>query len=228
MIIMKRIILTGTLLLMPITASAQGLSINEGTNTSPPSTSAIEKDFHLTITREQQAEVAKNLPIVENSSKPGIASKIKTSLTSTLKFDQYTKLALLKPFDLPTTGTLTSPYGWRNIGAGQELHEGQDIANAIGTPVYAAGDGIVHFVDSHTTAGNYIVIRHTIDGITIGTRYLHLDTIDTMIGRTVKKGDFIGTMGNTGRSTGPHLHFEVRAGVNYSDMALEPMQFIRE
>uniref|UniRef100_A0A1A9UKK9 LysM domain-containing protein n=1 Tax=Glossina austeni TaxID=7395 RepID=A0A1A9UKK9_GLOAU len=85
-------------------------------------------------------------------------------------------------------------------------HKGVDFAVPIGTPVLAVGDGLVIFKKYDKSAGNYIVIKH---GRQYITRYMHLKKIFVQIGEKVKKGDKIGSSGNTGRSTGPHLHFEI-------------------
>lgn len=85
-------------------------------------------------------------------------------------------------------------------------HKGVDFAVPIGTPVLAVGDGLVIFKKNDPFAGNYIVIKH---GRQYITRYMHLKKIFVQVGEKVKKGDKIASSGNTGRSTGPHLHFEI-------------------
>lgn len=85
-------------------------------------------------------------------------------------------------------------------------HNGVDLATPIGTPVVTTGDGIVRRVGNHPYAGKYIDIDH---GGSHATRYLHLDRILVRRGAQVKRGDRIALSGNTGRSTGPHLHFEL-------------------
>jgi murein DD-endopeptidase len=86
-------------------------------------------------------------------------------------------------------------------------HEGTDFALPVGTPVMATGDGVVIKATSHPLAGTYVVIKH---GRTLMTRYLHLSKLLVKTGQKVKMGDKIGLSGNTGRSTGAHLHYEVR------------------
>jgi murein DD-endopeptidase MepM/ murein hydrolase activator NlpD len=86
-------------------------------------------------------------------------------------------------------------------------HSGIDIANRTGTPIYAADGGYVVAAGRDTWGyGNQVVIDH---GNGFKTRYAHLDKILVKAGQSVKKNDKIATMGSTGRSTGPHLHFEV-------------------
>ncbi|MNG95000.1 Murein DD-endopeptidase MepM [compost metagenome] len=86
-------------------------------------------------------------------------------------------------------------------------HEGTDFALPVGTPVMATGDGVVLKATRHPLAGTYVVIKH---GRTLMTRYLHLSKLLVKPGQKVKMGDKIALSGNTGRSTGAHLHYEVR------------------
>lgn len=115
-------------------------------------------------------------------------------------------------FIRPAVGPVTSPYGSRRGG----FHYGVDIGNARGTKVVAAASGVVSKVVSGCVEGrsscggrygNYVVIEHT-NGMS--TMYAHLSSVKVEIGQNVSQGKSIGTLGNTGRSTGPHLHFEVR------------------
>jgi|GEM_PF-569726 len=103
----------------------------------------------------------------------------------------------------PTQGRLTSPFGWR----WGRMHEGIDIANLRGTPVYAADAGTVIHAARKSGYGNFIIVYH---GDGKETCYGHLNGYAVGAGDTVEKGQLIGYMGNTGRSTGPHLHFEIR------------------
>lgn len=112
----------------------------------------------------------------------------------------------------PAAGRFSSTFGGRNIGSGAEFHYGSDIANSIGTPIVAAADGIVSYAAPMGTYGNVIMITHSIDGQIFTTVYAHLNGYNVGSGQSVSKGQVIGQMGNTGRSTGPHLHFEVHEG----------------
>jgi murein DD-endopeptidase MepM/ murein hydrolase activator NlpD len=92
-----------------------------------------------------------------------------------------------------------------------KMHEGIDLTAPKGTPVYAAGDGIVVEVEKNRSRrgyGNLVIINHGFDGLE--TRYAHLSTFNVKQGDVVKRGQKIGTVGNTGLSTAPHLHYEIR------------------
>ena len=105
--------------------------------------------------------------------------------------------------------TLTSSYGSRihPVLGGRRNHNGVDLAQPTGTPVYATADGIVSRADYWGSYGNYIQIEH---GGELETRYAHLSGYAVAAGQQVRKGQLIGYVGSTGRSTGPHLHYEVR------------------
>ena len=105
--------------------------------------------------------------------------------------------------------TLTSGYGMRNhpILRRRAAHEGVDLAAPRGTPVYATADGLVSRASRFGSYGNFIQIEH---GADLQTRFAHLSDYAVHAGERVTKGQLIGYVGTTGRSTGPHLHYEVR------------------
>jgi len=109
----------------------------------------------------------------------------------------------------PTRGDFTSGFGWRKNPLGQRwrFHSGIDIAERRGTPIYAVGDGTVVRAFFNEGYGRMVEIDH---GFGISTVYAHCHVIRVREGQRVDAGDLIGTMGSTGRVTGPHLHFEVR------------------
>lgn len=111
----------------------------------------------------------------------------------------------------PTVGRYTSTYGPRYLSMYGErrMHYGIDIANSIGTPIVSVADGVVYSAGTHATWGNVVKIRHNINGQQFQTLYAHMSRLDVRTGATVSKGTQIGLMGNTGNSTGPHLHLEV-------------------
>jgi murein DD-endopeptidase MepM/ murein hydrolase activator NlpD len=122
----------------------------------------------------------------------------------------------------PVMGPLSSGFGGRHNpfgGAGYEFHKGQDIAAQWGTPVIATADGVVVSACWHKGYGNGIYIDH---GNGIETRYGHLSRIDVTEGQQIKRGQQIGLVGSTGRSTGPHLHYEVRI----NGEAINPLPYL--
>ncbi|WP_233189646.1 MULTISPECIES: murein hydrolase activator EnvC [unclassified Sporosarcina] len=130
----------------------------------------------------------------------------------------------------PTTGSFSSGFGWRThpISKVRKQHRGMDISAPTGTPVVAAGDGVVSYTGSMEGFGNVIMITHSVKGQIMTTVYAHLSSIGTSSGQSVDKGQFIGAVGSTGFSTGPHLHFEVHIG-NFSatgPSAVNPLHYV--
>jgi murein DD-endopeptidase MepM/ murein hydrolase activator NlpD len=121
----------------------------------------------------------------------------------------------------PTRGLVTSVFGERSnpITGRRQFHEGLDIATAVGTAVYATADGVVIFAGRHGGLGRMVMISH---GNALRTRYAHLSRTTVNVGDRVSRGTKLGTVGMSGSSTGPHLHYEVlKAGV-----AVNPRRFI--
>jgi hypothetical protein len=112
------------------------------------------------------------------------------------------------PFDFNWRPFISSHFGWRvhPIFGGKSMHNGIDIGLPTGTEIRAAHDGVITFAGYTSGYGNFIIIDRG-DGIV--TRYAHCDTILVTVGQEVTAGDVIGTVGSTGDSTGPHLHFEI-------------------
>jgi murein DD-endopeptidase MepM/ murein hydrolase activator NlpD len=109
----------------------------------------------------------------------------------------------------PARGWITSRFGYRTspFSGKTALHAGLDIAAAPGSPVYAPADGVVAFASYDESYGKLISVDH---GFGVSTRFGHLSQIYVQVGQRINKWDVIGAVGNTGRSTGPHLHYEVR------------------
>ena len=105
----------------------------------------------------------------------------------------------------PTAGYVSSPYGLRF--GGTEFHQGIDIAAEMGTPIVAAADGVVTAAGWNGGYGNMVDIDH---GNGVVTRYGHASAVAVSVGQQVRRGEVIAYVGSTGRSTGPHVHYEVR------------------
>lgn len=118
------------------------------------------------------------------------------------------------PLGLPHIGEMSSHYGYRNNpfgGRSTEFHSGMDFKGTTGDPIKATADGIVILADWKGGYGQAVVIKHDYGYETL---YGHLSGINVMQGQKVTAGDVIGFLGSTGRSTGPHLHYEVRKNGN--------------
>jgi murein DD-endopeptidase MepM/ murein hydrolase activator NlpD len=110
-------------------------------------------------------------------------------------------------FHPPAIGDITSNFGFRRWGRRLKFHFGTDIRMEVGDPVYAAFEGVVRIAKRSADYGYVVLIRHN-NGLE--TLYAHFSQLLAYPGQPVKGGDIIGLAGSTGRSTGPHLHFEVR------------------
>jgi murein DD-endopeptidase MepM/ murein hydrolase activator NlpD len=125
-------------------------------------------------------------------------------------YERVVRLRGTTPSLWPVVGKLESGVGGRRnpfSGRGWEYHEGQDIDAAYGTPVLAAASGKVIIAQYQRGYGNVVYVDH---GNGLSTRYGHLSEINVNVGQSVERGAMVGKVGSTGRSTGPHLHYEVR------------------
>ena len=130
----------------------------------------------------------------------------------------------IQPVSLENFYWISSVFGYRidPIYKHRAMHRGVDFAAAIGTPVYATGDGVVKWTRVASNGyGKEVVIDH---GFGYTTRYGHLHEILVHAGQKIKRGNVIGTLGDSGKSTGPHLHYEVRE----NDRALDPKHYYAE
>jgi len=139
-----------------------------------------------------------------------------SEICTTEVFLNYFQELTSDAYVMPTSGIYTSGYGPR----WSRHHAGIDIANHVGTPIQASRLGRVVFAGSLGAYGLMIDIEH-IDGYV--TRYAHCNELLVEVGDVVDQGDWIAKMGNTGRSTGPHLHFEV---ITPSGHAIDPIAFL--
>jgi murein DD-endopeptidase MepM/ murein hydrolase activator NlpD len=137
-------------------------------------------------------------------------------------YEELLKKRATVPSIWPVAGELTDGFGGRRNpfgGSSSEFHTGQDIATLWGTPVMAAAQGTVIFAGWQNGYGQIVIIDHG-NGLT--TRYGHLSDIDVEVGRQLARGEILGRVGSTGRSTGPHLHYEVRI----NDEPVNPLQYL--
>lgn len=134
--------------------------------------------------------------------------------------DQKSLLAST-PSIWPVKGWLTSTFGYRSspFTGRREMHKGLDIATRSGTPIIAPADGLVIFAGREGGFGNMVIIDH---GYGITTRFGHCSSLESKLGQKVKRGDVIARVGNTGRSTGPHVHYEVAV----NGVAVNPSRYI--
>lgn len=146
------------------------------------------------------------------------AERANTILRAMDRLNLYRLAAEKVPFDIPVKSGFryTSGYGMR----WGRMHEGTDFAAPVGTPIHAPADGVVTFAGWSSGYGRMVKIEHDFG---IETRYAHQSRIRVEKGQRVSRGDRIGDIGNSGRSTGPHLHYEIRQ----SGSAVNPMTYIR-
>lgn len=143
--------------------------------------------------------------------------------------DQYESLVDQKAFlsaiptRKPAIGYFTSGFGIRKapIGGKTKMHEGLDVANHPGTPIKATADGLVSFADGKAGYGKTVIIDH---GYGLETLYAHNSRILVQKGKRVRRGDTISLLGTTGRSTGPHVHYEVHV----NGVPVDPLTYILE
>ena len=149
------------------------------------------------------------------------AQKSVARLSAYLK-NQRALLAAI-PSRRPTTGYTTSQFGMRvdPFTGLPQLHAGIDFSAGIGVRVTATADGTVIWASTRGAYGELIEIEH-INGLS--TRYAHLSRVDVKVGQKVTRGETIGAVGNTGRSTGPHLHYEIRL----NGVPQDPARFLLE
>jgi len=154
----------------------------------------------------------------------GEATRNERSLSELARyFEDQKNLLASTPSIWPARGWMTSEFGSRSDPYTGEstMHRGLDIANAVGTPIIAPADGLVVFASMEGGYGKALVIDH---GYGVKTRYAHLSDFHVKVGDRVRRGQKVAALGNTGRSTGPHLHYEVRV----NGIPENPLKYVLE
>lgn len=128
-----------------------------------------------------------------------------------------------KPTRKPVVGYYTSGFGVRRspVGGRLKMHEGLDIANYVGAPIQATADGIVVFATVKAGYGQTVIVDH---GYGVQTWYAHTKKILVKRGQKINRGDLVAQLGNSGQSTGPHLHYEIRI----NGIPVDPLSYILE
>jgi murein DD-endopeptidase MepM/ murein hydrolase activator NlpD len=151
-----------------------------------------------------------------------LAAKMNRLEEDMRSYEQMLRQRGYTPTIWPVDGNLEGGFGGRRNpfgGPGYEFHSGQDIEADMGAPVVAGARGQVSFVGWQNGYGQLVIVDH---GGGLSTRYGHLSHIDVETGQQVSRGQLLGQVGSTGRSTGPHLHYEVRI----NDQPVNPLQYL--
>lgn len=177
---------------------------------------------------KRQAEAA--AAAAKSSSSSNSSSSSPSSSSSSNSTASSQKPAVTSgSFMWPASGSFTSGYGYRihPVTGGRKLHSGIDIANSADVPIVAAASGTVIRAHYSSSYGNVVYISHKINGQVYTTVYAHQERLMVSAGQAVSKGQQIGIMGNTGRSTGQHLHFEIhKGGWNGSSSSVNPLDYL--
>ena len=146
-------------------------------------------------------------------------SVIKTAIEKEKKIDC---MPGIQPVSVRDFSRISDYFGWRKdpFNGDRRMHYGVDLTGPRGCPVYCTGNGIVSRAEYAPGYGNMVEVNH---GYNFKTRYAHLDKIAVHVGQSLNRGEIIGSLGNTGRSTGPHLHYEVR----HRNKPVNPLDYYR-
>ena len=170
-----------------------------------------EEQFRKLFTNWQSIE-KQQAPLAAVSDAASLAQASRPSASAGFAITPFRPMtgSVSIPSRVPLEGVhLTSDFGMRvhPVLGGRRAHKGVDLAAPVGTPIHASADGVVSRADWFSSYGLYVSLEH---GGNIETRYGHMSRLNVAAGQQVRKGDVIGYVGSTGRSTGPHLHYEVR------------------
>ncbi|MDO5025474.1 MAG: M23 family metallopeptidase [Trueperella sp.] len=221
--------------LIGVTGSSNSALAHANINQSSPLLTAIKenRDTPASLLANSGAADAARFQEVQNSAAQGsLACEAKNGANSIVTAFVRAENTVVQPMAAGTYN-LTSGFGFRAdpFNGRAEMHTGQDFAAPKSTPIYAIADGTVLFVgrNSKTGINNSVIIQHEIDGKVFTSWYLHMYDNEILVseGDTVKAGQHIAGVGSQGRSTGSHLHFEIRPGAGIDTTAVDPMPFMR-
>ncbi|MFB9135547.1 peptidoglycan DD-metalloendopeptidase family protein [Vibrio sp. AK197] len=180
----------------------------------------LEREERINLVSDRLGELEKVLGMEDTEGESRLETRLDTAaITSSVRMQMLTQI----PSGPPVVNARTSSgYGSRihPVTGKRKMHRGQDFAVNIGTPVYAPADGVVEVVrPSNKGSGNFLRVQHSYG---FSSSFLHLSKFKVQTGEFVKKGDLIAYSGNSGLSSGPHLHYEIR----FVGRALDPKPFI--
>lgn len=193
------------------TTEEKNITANDNTNIQVTENEIIKSDIDESITETETNKL--DVKIAVNNDK----------IEETPDNISVNSYVLNQHMVVPVNGEITSPFGFRNhpITGEKHFHAGIDIAADSGTPIYAAFSGKVVVADYDKWNGNYIKIQHENNIMTV---YCHCEKLSVKTGDYVSAGYIIGTVGSTGSSTGPHLHFEFRV----NNISYDPQTALNE
>lgn len=173
-----------------------------------------ETEFNRLFSLGSKEEILENVDtaFIGSFEIPDLVSELQNTIDSVEEIKNYLKVQkdiyIATPTGLPAAGHISSGYGKRSdpFSDAKLFHSGVDISSKAGTPIKATADGIVSFSAWTGNSGYAIVLEH---GCGFSTIYAHNKSNKVKVGSIVKRGDIIGYVGSTGKSTGPHVHYEV-------------------
>lgn len=173
------------------------------------------------MTRDAEQAIGGPLEILATSTKGDLDPRFERMGLSLARMAALERAIDGIPQVVPAGSDISSTFGYRRdpFTRGGAMHNGIDFKGAVGSPILAAGNGVVTFAGWKGGYGKTIEIQH---GNGMITRYAHMSRFEVTVGQEVEAGSKIGGIGSTGRSTGPHLHFEVRI----NDRAVNPRKFL--
>ncbi|MBN2320248.1 MAG: M23 family metallopeptidase [Acidobacteria bacterium] len=174
----------------------------------------VEGEFRQLFSLESKDEVLENVDtsFIGSLEIPDLIDELKKTINTVEEIKDYLStqkdIYVATPKGYPASGRISSPYGKRKDPFSGEIafHSGIDISSKLGSPIRATADGVVSHSGWTNRSGFVIVIEH---GCGFSTLYAHNKSNTVKIGTRVKRGDIIGYVGSTGKSTGPHVHYEV-------------------